>query len=242
MCRNRGFELCPDGEGKTEFRVDGEKPAHLVVITPSYVGGAKAVEAIIEESRRLTEHERKVSEQVIAPYGQCSHDRRLTHMIERLQEKIVESGHFGSTHGIPTFLVCSLLALPPYAYSDSILRPVYCRHVEGEGVYAVTGELWMTAFSHPGMLVHSEPEFEEGPGLEGRMATTGVLKRTEFSHIAGILFVTYRLRGKTRVLGLLRDEEVVTETMALLVDAWNDEDDSNGWRLGMADYASGEAE
>ena len=232
LCRNRGVDLEPVGEGtKTEFRIDGEDPVHLFVITPSYVGGAKAVEAIVEESRRLAEQERKVSEQVIAPFGLCAHERRLTHMIERLQEKILEAGDVGAMPGRATFLVCSLLGLPPYASSDSILRPVYCRHVDGEGVHAVTGELWMTTFSQPGMLVHSEPEFEGKPGVEGRVATTGILKQPEFRHIAGILFVVYDFEAQTKTLGLLHGEAEITETMASLVDAWNDEEDSNGWCL-----------
>ena len=249
LCRNKGIELDEVGGGATPGFLFAEEQGaiQLAVVTPSYAGGAEAIEAMVDESfegnvamqRRIDEGRTTVvSEQVIAPYGSCPHDRLMTHQIERLQEMIraAAGGHVPA--GNRTLLVCSLSPLHSGARPDSSLRPVYCRHVADEGVYPVTGELWMTAFSRPGMLIHSEPEFPGSPGLEGLIETDGLLMQREYSNVAGVLFVLNDINGGSRVLGLVRNEDVIGETVARLMDAWNDVDDSNGWCLEVEDPAS----
>ena len=244
LCKKEGIELdeVVDAE-HPEFRCSrDERPFRLEVITPSFVGGGSAIEAMIEESfekkvamqERLAEgHSVAVSEQVIAPYGDLPRERRVTHLIQRLQEKVRANVRAGRFDAEQRFLVCNLIALPPYAANtDSILRPVYCRHVADEGIYTVTGELWMVAFARPGMLIHSEPEFSWSRGVEGTIQTTGILVDETFDRFAGIIFVVYDLQRTARTLAVFRDEDCMGKTMVTLVgDRWNDEVDSNGWCL-----------
>lgn len=243
LCKKEGIELdeVVDAE-HPEFRCSrDERPFRLEVITPSFVGGGSAIEEMIEESfekkvamqERLAEgHSVAVSEQVIAPYGDLPRERRVTHLIQRLQEKVRANVRAGRFDAEQRFLVCNLIALPPYTNTDSILRPVYCRHVSDEGIYTVTGELWMVAFAQPGMLIHSEPEFSWSRGVEGTIQTTGILVDETFDRFAGIIFVVYDLQRTARTLAVFRNEDCRGETMVTLVgDRWNDEVDSNGWCL-----------
>ena len=243
LCKKEGIELDQVVDaGHPAFRCSrDERPFRLEVITPSFVGGDSAIEAMIEESfekkvamqERLAEgHSVAVSQQVIAPYGEFPHEQRVTHLIQRLQEKVRANVRAGRFDAEQRFLVCNLIALPPYANTDSILRPVYCRHVADEGIYTVTGELWMVAFARPGMLIHSEPEFSWSRGVEGTIQTTGILVDETFDRFAGIIFVVYDLQRTARTLAVFRDKDCMGRTMVTLVgDRWNDEGDSNGWCL-----------
>ena len=244
LCKKEGIELSQAVDtGHPEFRwcSRDERPFRLEVITPSFVGEGSAIEAMMEESfdkkvamqERLAEgHSVAVSQQVIAPYGDLPHEQRVTHLIQRLQEKVRANVRAGRFDAEQRFLVCNLIALPPYANTDSILRPVYCRHVVDEGIYTVTGELWMVAFARPGMLIHSEPEFSWSRGVEGTIQTTGILVDETFDRFSGIIFVVYDLQKTARILAVFRDEDCMGKTMVTLVsDRWNDEGDSNGWCL-----------
>jgi hypothetical protein len=89
------------------------------------------------------------------------------------------------------------------------------------------------------MLVHGNPEFEGKPCIEGYMDKAGAL--VEHTCIAGILFMVYPWRFPAKLWGLFRSADMTiwrdgenspfTTLFQLVQNQWNDDRDSNGWRL-----------
>ena len=171
-----------------------------------------------------------LAEQVHSPYGPAPHDKRLTHVIAVLQEKIRNNLKRGQFAKGPTYLVSSLVLLHPYAGTDGVLRPVY--RSRDNNAHHVSGHLWMTAFSEPGMLIHSEPEFDGAAAVEGKTDRLGILVGDDYDFVEGIVFVIYDLNGSSRMVCLLRSDDQLSEPLIALVGSrWNDCWDSNGSQL-----------
>jgi hypothetical protein len=107
---------------------------------------------------------------------------------------------------------------------------------------AITGDLWMLAFARPGMLVVDCPEFEGMPCVQGTNDKLGILCDSEYQPISGLIAVLYPLDEQPKIYGLFRnndyalwslhEESGILQTLHKIVeDSWNDELDTNGWRL-----------
>ena len=242
VCKSQGLELdpLPETTQKTpDFRTRALPLAHFEVKTPCVVAGERAIAAIIEESfeRRvaveaeLASGQRIASSvQVVRPYGSVKLERRVTTVTCVLQEKIRQNLKRGQFARGPTYLVVSLAMLPTHGTTAAILRPTYGGHRGHIQCQPVTGELWMVAFSENGMLIQSEPEFQGGSSIEGRIRSNGIL--VDSNYVAGIIFLVYDLSGQCRPLALLRSRNDMTENVHTLVgNNWNDAEDSNGYAL-----------
>ena len=242
VCKSQGLNLDPVPETTQEtpdFRSTALPLAHFEVKTPCVVAGERAIAAIIEDSfeRRvaleaeLASGQRIASSvQVVQPYGNVSLEHRVTTVIGVLQRKIRRNLKRGQFTRSPTYLIVSLAMLPTHGTTAEILRPTYGDHRGHIKCQPVTGELWMVAFSKPGMLIQSEPEFEGKSSIEGRIQSKGVL--VDSMYVAGIIFLAYDLAGQCRPFALLRSGGDMTETIRTLVgNNWNDAQDSNGYAL-----------
>lgn len=254
LCKDRGIQLeriKAQKDRKTpDFRYGNPNPtAHFEVKTLSIVNGGRGIEADllraldaqIEIEQQLKKGARiatSVSE--MQPYGGRGYQHGaitvvLSTLIEKSRQNIKPDQFIGKS----TFLVLNLCLIPPAITDNRALRPAYCD--DYLFLKAVTGELWMLAFSKPGMLIHGQPEFEGKPCLEGVTEKLGILEDPEYLSIAGILIVVYPLGFNPRIYGLYRrsdysrwldeDEELVSLLQAIVGEQWNDSRDSNGWQL-----------
>ena len=245
VAMRRGFNLVKiprkKGEKTPDFRHPGPPTVFFEVKTPSVVHGEYGMQTAIEDAwdgRVNQQHQldsgRRVAfaELVVAPYGGARHEERVTRVIQVLQDKIRNNLKQDQFSKGPTYLVCCLLLLHPYGRTDGGLSPVYPSAAATGYSAPVTGHLWMTAFSQPGMLVHSEPEFEGAPGIEGTLDQPGILVGDDYDFVEGIIFVIYTLEGYSRMVCLVRSDDQLNETaIALVGSSWNDRYDSNGWQL-----------
>lgn len=230
----------PD-EKTPDFKICGGPDVYFEVKTPSVVGGDFGMKQTMENSwQGRIELENKIEkgqrialvEQVVAPYGNVPHEKRLKCAITVLQNKIRSNIKQGQYLMGPTYLVCSLLVLHPYGgKTKSVLRPVF--RSTADLPYYVSGHLWMTAFSEPGMIIHSEPEFAGSAAIEGKIEHAGILVGNDYSFIEGIIFVIYDFHGYSRMLCLVRSFDQIAYPVQGLVrlKGWNDPTDSNGWQL-----------
>ena len=229
------------GQKTPDFSHPGPPEVYFEVKTPSVDRGEYGIKDTIEDAldgridqQRQLDSGRHVAlvELVVAPYGSVPYEVRMTRLIEVLQDKIRNNLKRDQFAKGPTFLVCSLLSLHPYGRTDGGLRPVYTGGDHPEYPAPVTGHLWMTAFSEPGMLVHSKPEFEGARGIEGTIKRTGILVGDEYEFVKGIIFVIYNQDGFSQSVCLVRSDEELKEPINTLVGrSWNDAYDSNGWQL-----------
>ena len=204
VAMRRGLDLVKiprkKGEKTPDFRHPGPPTVYFEVKTPSVVHGEYRIQDTIGRAwdgcvnqRRQLDSGRRVAfaELVTVPYGEVPNKERVTRVIEVLQDEIRNNLKRDQFSKGPTYLVCSLLLLHPCGRTDGGLSPVY---PSTDGYSApLTGHLWMTAFSKPGMLVHSEPEFEGARGIEGTIHQPGILVGDEYDFVEGIIFVIYNL-------------------------------------------------
>ena len=241
LCKREGVDLIKVRKGQSEnpdFRTRSGPTEFFEVKTPSHKGGDQAITTLVENSyhgrldiQRQLDAGRNIafSAQELQPYGNMHRERRVSHVIKVLQDKLRQNIHQGQFACTPTYLVCSLLMLTTCGTTVEIIRPTYC--MPGMHGYRepVTGELWMVAFSECGMLIQWEPEFEGRPSIEGAINSVGILADAEFDYVSGIIFVVYDLSGESRLLALVRSQDDLTDTVLKLVGQhWNDRKDSNG--------------
>ena len=224
-----------------DFKFLPDAGIYFEVKTPSITEGEIAMRRAIEESwQGQLDLEAQIDDgiriahitQEFDPYGPEPCGKRLTHMINVLQKKIGNNLKPGQFSDGPTYLVCSLLSLRPYdTDSDGIFRPVF-RRVSGKMEHYISGQLWMSAFSEPGMLVHKEAQFEGARALEGSIDQTGILVGNTYDFVKGIIFVIYDTNGESRMGCLVRSHDDLEEPLFKLIgNRWNDQHDSNGWEL-----------
>ena len=229
-----------------DFQLRSDGNIYFEVKTPSIVTGKFALENHIEESLsgRL-DQEQQIADgqriafftQEIAPYGDIPWENRLTGVIEILSDKIGNNLKRKQFAYGPTYLVCSLLLLPPYGRTDCALRPYYRSSLNPENY--VSGQLWMTAFSKKGMLILSEPEFEGKPTVEGTSEQVGILADSNFDFVEGIIFVIYEPDGSARMACLVRTtDDLIEPLLPLIGNRWNDQFDSNGYEISALSKSS----
>ena len=225
-----------------DFRYKSANDVCFEVKTPSVHGGWRRINESINESfegqidleEQLNKGEKiAITSQVIAPYGEIDHSKRLTCLIGVLRKKLKQNLKKRQFLNEPTYLVCNLMMLPIYGRSFlNVLRPVYSSEGCTKPMCPVSGPLWMVAFSKPGMLVFSEPEFEGKPGIEGEIEKTGLLVDNEHDYVSGIVFVLHTLDKEPCVVALVKSEEdLISPVRELVGTRWNDGSDSNGYAL-----------
>ncbi len=187
-----------------------------------------------------------MAESELQPFG--GRDRkngRISVVIDTLLEKTRRNIKIEQYIGANTFLVLDLCFLPPKITDPQTLRPAY----QDNYLFpkAITGELWTLAFGNPGMLILGQPEFEGKPCVESQFDKCGILVDTEYSDIAGLLVVVHPLGRPPQVYGLFRNtdygrweedcpagHDLLKILDGLVLGQWNDELDTNGWRLEAA--------
>ncbi|NGY05942.1 hypothetical protein [Solimonas terrae] len=251
LCAAQGIHLerIPETKIKTpDFKWDTDRgPIHFEVKTLSVVDGDRGIDAALEsafESQADLEDHRAAGARVatstseIAPYAAKAHKvPRLVSVIDTLLEKTrgnVKRDQFVQPN---TFLVINLSLIPPSLTEVQALRPVYW----DDSLFPtpVTGDLWMLGFGRQGMLIHDVPEFEGKPCIQGTFGKAGLLM--EFDFIRGVLIVVHPWQRAAEVWGLFREKDCSTwmdepghpceYVFKLVGDQWNDDCDSNGFRL-----------
>ncbi len=246
------LERIPEAAGKTaDLKLTGAEaglPQFEVKTLSVSEGGwmhlAKMAEdsfkAQLELQAQLQRGEKiAMSEQSIAPHGKVQRGKEYTKMCHNLIDKTVSNIKAGQYTAAPTFLVLNLMLISSHHQGNMELRPVAAGYPDTWSVN--TGVLWTTAFGTMGQLVHGQPEFEGKPGIEGPLGREGVLTHPDFKEIAGMLLVVHRLGKSPTIYGLMRDVDkerfgksdvaLLKAFYSLVGGDWNDDLDSNGWRL-----------
>lgn len=247
-----GLERIPEAKGNTaDLKMAGATPGlpQFEVKTFSVSDGgwmnlAKMAEdsfkAQLDIQAQLLRGEKiGMSEQSIAPHGKVQRGQEYTEMCRNLIDKAVNNIKAGQYAAAPTFMVLNLMLIGSHHDGNMELRPVAAGYPESWSVR--TGGLWTTGFGTMCQLVHGQPEFEGKPGIEGILDREGVLAHPHYRELAGMLLVIHPLGKEPKIYGLMRDvdRERFEKSDVTLLEAfyslvgtdWNDDVDSNGWRL-----------
>lgn len=253
LCKNKGINLTRIKEEKfktPDFKLDSND-IHFEVKTLSVVSGSFGIDKALKDSLDTElEIERQQSQgksfsigvTEIAPYGNkpSQNDKgTISAIIDTLLEKARQNIKQGQFPNDKSFLVLNLSIIPPFRTQNYILKPTYCDDFMFNK--AVSGELWMMAFSQIGAPVLGIPEFEGMSCVESIMSKLGILSDPNFDMVAGILFMIHPWGKSTEICGLYNHKNVdlwntnglnIFETlMAITGKNWNDEIDTNGWQL-----------
>ncbi|BDB72246.1 hypothetical protein Cthiooxydans_46580 [Comamonas thiooxydans] len=255
LAHEKGVELerIPEGKSNTaDLKMAGAIPGlpQFEVKTLSVSGGgwmhlAKMAEesfnAQLEvEAKLLSGATVAFSEQSIAPHGEMQQGKEYTEMCRHLIDKAVGNIKAGQYASAPTFMVLNLMLIGSHYDGNMELRPVAAGYPERSDLH--TGVLWTTGFGTMGQLIHRSPEFEGKPCIEGFLGREGVLAHPDFKQLAGLLLVIHSLSKEPTIYGLMRAGDMDSYQSSgnhTLLDAfhkltghdWNDDLDSNGWRL-----------
>lgn len=253
LCKNKGVSLerVPEGTKKTpDFKLK-DNEVYFEIKTISVVSGRRGIQQSLDDALesqiKIEDQLNKgvniaFSESVVQPYGEKPYQKEkgtITAVIETLIEKTRQNIKQGQYDNGNTFLVLNLSIIPPFRTDNCVLRPAYCDDYMFQK--AVSGELWMLAFGRPGMAILGIPEFEGKPGVESIMDKTGILNDPDYENIAGLLFMIHPWQRETEIWGLYKYERYVTweeknvaltnVLSAITVDNWNNDRDTNGWKL-----------
>lgn len=253
LCKNKGIALSqiPKSNAETpDFRLT-EYDMYFEVKTFSPVSGENGISKALENSldanikiEKQIEKGKKIAigESITQPYGNRPYQKNngvVTAIIETLIEKFKQNYKPGQFPNDKSFLVLNLSIIPPSRIDNCILRPAYPDNLLFEK--AVSGELWMTTFGKPDMLILGNPESEGKPCIESTMVKLGILNNTDFKNISGILFMIHPWKQDAEIWGLYNHEkydlwncrapEIIKTLIAIAGTNWNDDTDSNGWQL-----------
>jgi len=253
LCKNSGVALTriKEKSDKTpDFRC-AKQDMYFEVKTPSVVSGGFGIKKSLEDSLAAQidiEEQLKQGKRIATgisvdqPYGEKPYQKgkgTITAVIETLIEKTRQNIKSGQFPNSKSFLVLNLSVIPPFRTENCVLKPAYCDDFLFKK--AVSGELWMMAFAHPGTPVLCTPEFEGNPCVESTMEKSGILVDPDFDMVSGILFMIHPWQRDTEIWGLYRHERCATwcdsepkvfkTLIALTKNNWNDDKDTNGWQL-----------
>ena len=254
LCKNKDMQLDPvpraNGIKTPDFKlVINNNVMHFEVKTLSIVDGKNGITKDLEDSleahaeiEKQLSMGRKVASgiSVSQPYGEKPYAKGpMTAVIETLINKFIQNFKPGQFDYPNTFAVINMSCIHPFRTEPVVLRPAYCDDYMFSK--AITGDLWMLAFGKLGMVIHGTPEFEGKPCVEGLLKTEGILAGDEYRNIKGIFTVIYPWQHPPVIWGLFRSEdyidwndnnhELLSTIFNLVGDTWNDDLDSNGWRL-----------
>lgn len=253
LCGDRGVSIAKVPERKDsktpDFVHQAQEPLYFEVKTLSVVNGGgginqdleSALDAQIQVEEQLKKGRRiSIGEATLQPHGTKPYrDGHISAAINTLIEKARQNIKTEQYANPNTFLVLNLCLIPPTTTVSCSLRPAYCD--DHRFPTPVTGDLWMLAFAQPGMLIQSVPEYEGSQAIEGTINKAGILTDPDFNCIAGLLIVVYPLGKRPHLYGLFRypdynrwsntSPELIKTLTDLTGQFWNDDGDSNGWRL-----------
>jgi hypothetical protein len=253
LADEKGVKLAriPKASHKTpdfQFFNSGSVSLQFEVKTLSVRNGTYALEAMSEDSRKSQiELKKQVSRgaQVamqahsVAPHGAIPRGLQQTTICQNLIDKARNNIKRGQYAAAPTFLVLNLILIDGHNTGNADLRPVAHGYPNESSVR--TGAMWTLAFGTLGQLVHSVPEYEGLPCIEGRLGRDGILVNPDFESLAGLILVVHSLSEAPALYGLIRraDRESWDSTYpvigrafyALVGTNWNDDLDTNGWQL-----------
>lgn len=178
------------------------------------------------------------SEQELTTHGHTDFERVVTTMCRNLIDKTQNNIKGGQYSAATTFLVLNLMLIDSARTGNSMLRPVTPGWPNAWSVN--TGVLWTLGFGHVDQFVHSEPEFEGKPAIEGRLGRQGILENPDYQDVKGILFVVHSHRGAA-IYGLWRskdhtywwdhEQDLAQVLVKLTQNNYNDELDTYGFNL-----------
>lgn len=251
MAKDRGVELerIPEQSKRTpDFRLAGriECAPCFEVKTLSVISGIHNLSEIDEGSFQA---QLSLSQQIsdgkqvataiheAAPHGVIEDGKNLTTIIRNLIEKATNNIKSGQYSDAPTCLVLNLLLIDGHWNGNASLRPVAFGYPETWNVRS--GAFWNLAFGKVEHLVFGIPEFEGKPSVEGELGREGILEANP--DIQALLLIVHDWNKEPSFFGLRRRSDVDRWSKDLkdLSDAffklvgndWNDEGDTNGWRL-----------
>lgn len=250
LCSAKGVHLRPlptqESKGTPDFAYLNDETTTFEIKALSIVNGDQGLREDLERSLNAKiEIERQLAlgkRIAFAESGTNAYGRKVKPSsmnmdhVNVLREKArqnIKRDQFSAPRG---FLVLNLTAIPVLSGQPEDFRPVYWS--EYTLPHPVSGAMWMLAFGRHGMAIFGHPEFEGKPGIEGYFAGEGILH--EHTYIAGLFIVRRDLGGTLHTILLARASDIDKwsedtaqwEPVASLVgDKWNDELDSNGWRL-----------
>jgi hypothetical protein len=252
MAKTRGVELerIPELSKRTpDFRLaggEGECAPCFEVKTLSVTGGIHNLGQINEESfqaqlslSQQVKDGKKVATAIhqAAPHGLIKDGKNLTAIIRNLIDKTTNNIKSGQYSDAPTCLVLNLLLVDGHWNGNAGLRPVAFGYPETWNVRS--GAFWNLAFGKVGHLVFGIPEFEGKPSVEGALGRDGILEANP--DIQALLLIIHDWNEEPVFFGLKResDDDRWSEELKDLADAffklvgdnWNDDGDTNGWRL-----------
>lgn len=239
------LDRIPETDKKTpDFKAAGATPdLRFEVKALSVVSGHFALGEMAENSfqtqldlqAQITAGKKvAMAESVIAPHGSPKPGvGQITSVCKRLIEKARQNIKADQYRGAKTFLVLNLILIDSGYTGNSELRPIVAGYPEDWSVR--TGALWTLGFGYPEQMIQSPPEFEGKPGVEGRLGLSGILVDPEFEDVSGLLMIVHPLREEPRIFGLFKSKDMDDPSFEILMklvgEFWNDEGDSNGWRL-----------
>lgn len=253
MAERRGvpLERIPENADKNpDFQANGAfpNPLRFEVKTLSVAGGWRSLESFQEDgfevslelaSQRAAGVQIATSARAIAPHGYAPRGKQRTAMCRNLIQKSSNNIKIGQYISGPTFLVLNLTLIDGHETGNSYLRPVSFGFPRDTDVQ--TGVLWTIAFGDIGQLIHVAPEFEGLAAIEGQLERQGILVNPDYVGIEGLLLIVHNLSKPPTMYGLWREASnrkwqeqapEISQALSKLVGGnWNDEQDSNGWRL-----------
>lgn len=251
------IERVPETKIKTpdfKYIINEKTVAHFEIKTLSVVDGKDSLNKDISNSMdtkistldQLKEGKKiAFGETEVAPYGvykengKVVHDKPITQVIKTLLNKSKNNIKAEQYSGKDTFLVLNLILLGTFSNSKKGL----CSSYVDDYLFQkpISGDLWMLAFGTPEMLIHGQPQFEGKPCIEGTLNDYGILVDSNYDNIAGIIVMVYQSDSITQNYALLKNSKYenwsshefdLLENILNLVDSnWNDEIDSNSWKL-----------
>lgn len=231
-----------------DFRLasDGQCVPCFEVKTLSVIGGIHNLGQMNEESfqAQLSLSEQKKDGKKFptaiheaAPHGAVEEGKSLTTIIRNLIDKATNNIKSGQYSDAPTCLVLNLLLIDGHWNGNAGLRPVAFGYPKSWNIRS--GVFWNLAFGKVGHLVFGIPEFEGKPTVEGELGREGILEANP--DIKALLLIVHRWSEEPVFFGLKRESDDdlwlsslmdMSNTFFKLVgDNWNDEGDTNGWRL-----------
>lgn len=251
MAKARGVDLerIPEKSQRTpDFRLagDGERAPCFEVKTLSVTGGIHNLGQINEgsfQAQLSLSQQANDGKQIAtaiheaAPHGVIKDGKSLTTIIRNLIDKTTNNIKSGQYSDAPTCLVLNLLLIDGHWNGNSGLRPVTFGHPESWNIRS--GVFWNLAFGKVGHLVFGIPEFEGKPTVEGELEREGILEANP--DIQALLLIVHDWNKEPVFFGLKRerDDDLWLDALKNMGDAffrlvgddWNDEGDTNGWRL-----------
>lgn len=235
-----------------DFKIKyNNEDVYFEVKTPTYVCSDAHIKRDLENSLNnniILENKIKNGgkyafvERCISPYYDSNkfNDKKLINLIVTLIDKAKTNLKKAQFEGNKTFLVYNLSILEITEITPSVLCPVY---QDNDQINCLrSGELWSLGFISEGTPIHNIPEFEGTVAIEDLINNKcGLLIDDDYKYVKGMILMLYdgvfNDNNETQLYGLSRYEDNFSSDESiklfhfLVGDNWNDEKNTNGWRL-----------